>query len=211
MTENLKCIAGSMAAGKTGKLIELAIRAEYAQKRVIAFKPSIDTRWDMPDFLVSREKCGDINKVYPAHSVSSPLEIVDIVLNKIKRGGKLDYVVIDEAQLFDETIIEVVKYLIEADIKVILGGLTTDFRGEPFGSMPTLLAISDEIHRLTAICNYEDEDGDCCGAEATRTQREVDGQPANYDDPVIVIGDVQYKARCPSHHLVPGKPKPKIK
>lgn len=200
-----------MAAGKTGRLIEIAKRAEFAHKKVLAFKPSIDTRWNMPNFLVSREKNGDINKTYPAHSVDSAIEIISLVLDKIESDGKLDYVIIDEVQLFDESVIEVVKYLIEADIKVIFGGLTTDFRGEPFGSMPTLLAISDEIERLTAICNYEDEEGACCGAEATRTQREVNGKPANYYDPIIVIGDIDYKARCPNHHVVPDKPKPKIK
>lgn len=211
MTEHLKGIAGSMAAGKTGKLIELAKRAEFAKKNVLAFKPSIDTRWDMPGFLVSREKNGEIHKTYPAHSVGSALEIVDAILEKIEQDGKLDYVLIDEIQLFDDSIIEVVRYLVEADIKVIFAGLATDFRGEPFGPMPVLLAISDEIERITAICNYEDVNGICCGLEATRTQREINGIPANYYDPIIVIGDNEYKARCPSHHIVPGKPKPNIK
>lgn len=211
MTEKLKGIAGSMAAGKTGKLIELAKRAELAKKNVLAFKPKIDTRWDMPDFLVSREKNGEVNKTYPAHSVGSAQEIVGAVLHEIEQRGKLDYVIIDEVQLFDDSIIEVVRYLIEADIKVVFAGLATDFRGEPFGPMPFLLAISDEIERLTAICNYEDENGICCGLEATRTQREINGTPANYYDPIIVIGDNEYKARCPSHHIVPGKPKPKTK
>lgn len=200
-----------MAAGKTGKLIELAKRAEFAKKNVLAFKPSIDTRWNMPDFLVSREKSGEIHKTHPAHSVGSALEIVDAVLEKIEQEGKLDYVLIDEIQLFDDSIIDVVRYLVEADIKVIFAGLATDFRGEPFGPMPVLLAMSDEIERITAICNYEDENGICCGQEATRTQREINGIPANYHDPIIVIGDNEYKARCPSHHIVPGKPKPKIK
>lgn len=200
-----------MAAGKTGKLIELAKRAEFAKKNVLAFKPSIDTRWDMPDFLVSREKNGEIPKTYPARSVGNALEIVDAVLEKIEQEGKLDYVLIDEIQLFDDSIIDVVRYLVEANIKVIFAGLATDFRGEPFGPMPVLLAISDEIERITAICNYEDENGICCGKEATRTQREINGIPANYYDPIIVIGDNEYKARCPSHHIVPGKPKPNIK
>ena len=207
MTEKLKGISGSMFAGKTGKVIDLAIRAEYAKKSVLAFKPSIDNRWDMPNFLVSREKNGKENKIYPAHSVDSALEIVGIVLERIKREGHLDYIVIDEAQLFDNSLVDVVRYLLELDIKVVFAGLATDFRGEPFGPMPTLLAISDEIERITAICDFVDEEGDCCGQEATRTQREINGKPANYYDPIVVIGDVEYKARCSNHHIVPGKPK----
>lgn len=197
-----------MFAGKTGRLIDIAKRAEYAKKSVLAFKPSIETRWNMPNFLVSREKNEGQFKTYPANSISSSLEIIDIVTNKIKTEGKLDYVIIDEAQFFDDTLIEVIRYLLEADIKVIFAGLATDFRGEPFGPMPVLLALSDNIERITAICDYEDENGDCCGQEATRTQRQIGGTPARYDDPIVIIGDTEeYKARCPKHHIVPGKPK----
>ncbi len=209
MTEKLKGISGSMCAGKTRLLIEEARRDEYKKESVLAFKPAIDNRWEMPDFLVSREKDGNNLKTYPAHSVSNPSEIIDIVLQKINTHGWVDNVIIDEVQLFDDSIIDVIKYLLDADIKVIFGGLATDFRGEPFGSMPTLLALADEIKKPSAVCVYE-QNGDCCGDNATRTQRLINGKPANYNDPVIMIGDIEYEPRCVKHHQVPGKPKPKI-
>jgi len=81
-----------------------------------------------------------------------------------------------------------------------------DFRGEPFGSMPVFLARADDLVHVTAICTYS-QDGKICGEEATRTQRLVNGQPAHYGDPVVLIGAQEaYAPRCPNHHLVPGKP-----
>ncbi len=209
MTEKLKGISGSMRAEKTRTLIKSAERAEIKKEIVLAFKPAIDDRWNMPDYLVSRATDGEKNLTFPAHSVISPSEIVDFVLQKIESSGRVDKVFIDEIQLFDDSIVDVVKYLLEADIQVIFGGLALDFRGEPFGSMPTLLSLCDEIEKPSAVCVYE-ENGDRCGGNATRTQRLVNGKPANYNDPIVMIGDSEYEPRCIKHHQVPGKPKPKI-
>lgn len=107
-----------------------------------------------------------------------------------------DVVGIDEAQFFDEGIVNVVQKISREGKRVILAGLDMNFRGEPFGSMPILMAIADEVLKLHAICTI-------CGEEATMTQRLVDGRPAKYDDPLIVIGaSEKYEARCKEHHYI---------
>lgn len=204
MTEKLKGISGSMCAGKTDMLIELAKKEGYRKKTVLAFKPSIDNRWNSENLLISRSKENDKPKTYPARSVNSSIEILQTVQEHLEKYSKLDHVIIDEIQFFDEDIVDVVKILLDLDIKVTFGGLATDFRGEPFGQMPILLSLCDEIEKPTAICEV-------CGDDATRTQRLINGQPANYDDPIVLIGAEQnYEARCVKHHLVPNKPKPTI-
>lgn len=199
MTEKLKGIAGSMFAGKTDILIKEAERCLYRKQKVLVFKPIIDDRWGKTNTVRSHS-----GSEFPAIPVSSPEEIITTVKDYLAESNKLDLVCIDEVQFFSEEIISVIQSLLEADIKVLYAGLSMDFRGEPFGSMPILLSLSDEINRPTAICEV-------CGNEASRTQRIIDGQPAKYSDPLIVIGGQdKYEARCPNHHIVPGKPKPKI-
>ena len=103
-------------------------------------------------------------------------------------------VAIDEAQFFDHEIPEVVRRLADRGIRVIVAGLNLDFRGEPFGSMPELLARADEITTLHAICMV-------CGEDASRTQRLINGAPARYDEPIILVGAAEaYEARCREHH-----------
>lgn len=193
MTEKLKGIAGSMFAGKTELLLQDISRAEYANKTVQVFKPLIDDRWNSIESIKSHS-----GKNHIATAINSPSEILDHL------SPETQVVAIDEIQFFDDSIIEVIQILLELDIKVIFAGLAQDFRGEPFGPMPTLLALSDEIVRPTAVCEV-------CGDDASRTQRLINGEPANYSDPIVLIGASQeYQARCPNHHLVPGKPKPTI-
>lgn len=194
-----------MFAGKTEELISEINRAEIAKKNVLVFKPRLDDRWGKMDKI--RSHSGAEHDAYP---VSNPQEILTLVYQFLETTNRLDLVAIDEIQFMTEEIIEVVKVLLDADIKVTFSGLATDFRGEPFGPMPTLLALSDEIYKLTAICTHE-ENGECCGQPATKTQRIINGKPANYSDPIVLIGASQeYQARCPNHHQVPGKPKPNI-
>jgi thymidine kinase len=194
--ERLGSIAGSMFSGKTDELIRQVEREEFAGIVVQIFKPKIDVRWGNVNSVRShagREK--------EAISVESSRQILTLLNEDTK------VVAIDEAQFMDKEIVEVVDELLEKDIKVIVAGLPLDFKGEPFGSMPVLLAKSDVITRLTAICTYKD-DGTICGQEATRTQRLVDGRPAKYTDPLIVIGaEESYAPRCPTHHIVPEKPR----
>ena len=107
---------------------------------------------------------------------------------------------IDEAQFFSEDIIKIGEDLVSRGIRVIFAGLDTDFRGEPFGSMPILMARAERVDKLHAICMV-------CGGAASRTQRLVNGEPAHYDDPLVIVGTSEmYEARCRKHHIVPGKP-----
>lgn len=104
---------------------------------------------------------------------------------------------IDEAQFFDDGIVEVANQLADQGKRVIVTGLDTDFRGEPFGCMPVMIAMADKVEKLNAICMV-------CGEAATRTQRLVNGKPANYHDPIVIVGASEmYEARCRRHHEVP--------
>lgn len=201
MTETLKGIAGSMFAGKTELLLKEISIAEYSRKKIQVFKPTVDDRWDEQNKVKSHS-----GGEHEACAVKSALDIFDCL------KPNTEIVAIEEIQFFGPEIIDVVKALLEADIRVVFAGLSQDFRGEPFGSMPTLLALCDEIERPTAICT-EEIDGEICGAKATKTQRLINGQPAKYTDPIVLIGDAEegYQARCTKHHRVPGKPFPRIK
>ena len=109
-------------------------------------------------------------------------------------------VAIDEVQFFDWTIADVCSVLANAGLRVIAAGLDQDFRGEPFGPMPLLMALAEQVDKLQAICVI-------CGSPASRTQRLIDGRPARYDDPIILVGGSEsYEARCRRCHQVPGKP-----
>jgi thymidine kinase len=111
--------------------------------------------------------------------------------------GDTTVVGVDEAQFFDSEIIHIVQSLADRGIRVLVAGLDTDFRGEPFGPMPVLMAIAEVVDKLHAICMV-------CGEPANRTQRLVNGQPAFYDDPVVIVGAAEmYEARCRDHHIVP--------
>jgi thymidine kinase len=110
-------------------------------------------------------------------------------------------VAVDEVQFFDWQISRVCEELAGRGLRVIAAGLDMDFRGEPFGPMPVLMAEAEEVSKLQAICVV-------CGSPASRTQRLLDGEPASYDDPVIMVGASEvYEARCRHCHDVPGKPR----
>jgi thymidine kinase len=104
---------------------------------------------------------------------------------------------VDEAQFLDEQIVPIVQKLADRGIRVIITGLDLDFRGEPFGSMPILISIAEHVDKLQAICMV-------CGEPASRTQRLVNGKPAHYNEPVVIVGAAElYEARCRKHHEVP--------
>ncbi len=183
----VEVICGSMFSGKTEELIRRVRRATIAKQKVQVFKPAIDLRYS-----VKRVTSHD-GQDFDALPVSEALEIE----NSLEPDTTV--VAIDEAQFLDAAIEQVVENLANRGIRVILAGLDTDFRGEPFGSMPNLMCRADDVQKLHAICMI-------CGEEATRTQRLVNGQPAQYDDPIIMVGAEEvYEARCRDHHIVPGK------
>ncbi|HEX6976813.1 MAG TPA: thymidine kinase [Patescibacteria group bacterium] len=196
MSERLIGIAGCMFSGKSDELLRRVTRAEIAGREVLVFKPAIDDRWNKVDYVRSHA-----GSEHPAIPVCEPPEILGFLSKDTKM------VAIDEIQFMGPEIIPVIQEILDRNVEVVFAGLPLDFRGEPFGQMPTLLALADDIARLTAICTYKDN-GEICGDEATRTQRLVNGKPANYSDPIVLIGaEEAYAPRCPSHHQVPGKPK----
>lgn len=197
MTETLHVIAGCMFAGKSAELVRQEERARIAKIKIQVFKPDIDNRWNATDQVVAHngKRC-TATPIPTAHPT--------VLLEKVSKDTKL--VAIDEVQFFAPQIISVVKELLTNNIRVIVAGLPLDFRGEPFGSMPLLLAMADYITRLSAICTFE-ENGETCKNEATKTQRFINGELANYHDPIVLIGGQEsYAARCSKHHVVPGKP-----
>lgn len=185
----LEVICGCMFAGKTEELIRRINRIKYAKKEVIVFKPVIDDRYDKTQ-VVSHSN----------HRVDSiPIVSSKEVLAHIE---KLPYAVaFDEAQFFDKGLIDVIERLANSGVRVIVAGLDQDFRGEPFGIMPELMARAEYVTKLQGICMV-------CGAPATRTQRLINGRPASYDDPTILVSaSEKYESRCRHCHQVPCQEK----
>jgi thymidine kinase len=181
----VEVITGSMFSGKTDELIRRLRRARIARQKIQVFKPSIDTRYD------EKKVMSHAGSEFEATPVSSSEKIPGSV------EKDTTVVAIDEAQFFDEGIVSVVQGLAGRGIRVLVGGLDTDFRGEPFGPMPILMAQAERVDKLHAICMV-------CGNSASRTQRLINGKPAKYDEPVVVVGASElYEARCRDHHQVP--------
>ena len=180
-------ICGCMFCGKTDEMRRLLRRFSIAVRRVLLVKPRLDTRTDA-DRVFSRS-----GAQHEAVTVDDSSQIEAV-------AGEADIVAIEEGQFFDERLPDVVERLASAGKQVIVTGLDRDFRGIPFGAMPRLMALADQVTKLTAICVL-------CGEPATRTQRLIGGQPASADSPLIVIGglgDETYEARCRLHHEVPA-------
>jgi thymidine kinase len=182
---SVEIVCGSMFSGKTEELIRRLKRATIARQKVQVFKPIIDIRYDV------EKVTSHAGMAYDALPVKNSKEIL------VNLAPETTVVGIDEAQFFDEGIVDLVNQLAEKDIRVIVAGLELDFRGEPFGSMPILMAMAERVEKLQAICMV-------CGEPASRTQRLVDGRPAKFDDPVVIVGAAEmYEARCRTHHEVP--------
>lgn len=184
----IEVICGSMYAGKTEELLRRIRRIEYAKKDIIVFKPKIDNRYS------DNEVVSHNNTRTKSFNVVDPSEIYTIV------GTRLPYAIaIDEIQFFNHEILDICNYYADRGVRVICAGLDTDFRGEPFGIMPELLARAEYVTKLNAICQV-------CGGVATRTQRLINGEPADYDDPIILVGAKEsYEARCRHCHKVTHK------
>jgi thymidine kinase len=183
----IELICGSMFSGKTEELIRRLKRAEIAKQKVQVFKPKLDDRYH------AAKLSSHGGSYYEATVVGNAAEIASLV------DDDTEVVAIDEVQFFDWTVAELCDQLADQGLRVILAGLDMDFRGEPFGPMPLLMAQAEAVDKLQAICMV-------CGAPASRTQRLIDGRPANYDDPVIMVGASEvYEARCRRHHEVPQR------
>jgi thymidine kinase len=184
---SIEVITGSMFCGKTDELIRRLRRATIARQKVQVFKPVIDNRYSVEK--VTSHAGGEYDAI--------PIQTAQDIPEKLDQDTTV--VGIDEAQFFDNAIIPITQQLADRGLRVIIAGLDTDFRGEPFGPIPTLMAKAEIVDKLHAICMV-------CGESASRTQRLVNGQPAHYDDPVVIVGASEmYEARCRQHHQVPRR------
>lgn len=178
----LEVICGSMFSGKTEELIRRLRRAEYAKQNVLTIKHKIDNR--KSEATISSHD----GEERMAFSIDNNKENISKILELANKN--IQVVGIDEIQFFPQEIIPVIMKLVEMGKKVIIAGLDLDFKGEPFGIMPILMAVADTVLKLKAICVI-------CGNDAHHTQRIINGQPAKYDDPIILVGAKEfYEARC---------------
>lgn len=180
----IEVICGSMFSGKSEELIRRVRRVQIARKKVQVFKPTIDNRFAV-QYIYSHNG-GKIEAI----NISQPKELLE------KLDPDTEVIAIDEAQFYSDDIITICQKLADQGKRVIIAGLDQNFRGEPFGPMPKLLAIAEYIDKLQAICMV-------CGNPASRTQRLVNREPAKYSDPTILIGAKEtYEARCRKCHVV---------
>ncbi|MGL4911994.1 MAG: thymidine kinase [Romboutsia sp.] len=180
----IEVVIGPMYSGKSEELIRRIKRARIAKQNIVVFKPQIDDRYSKEN-VVSHS--GDSVGAIP---ISNSKDIYNHIDSKTQVVG------IDEVQFFDEEIVNIAVDLAYKGIRVIAAGLDMDFKGEPFGPTPKLLAIAEFVDKIQAICSV-------CGQPATRSQRLINGEPARYDDPIIQVGAVEsYEARCRKCHVV---------
>jgi thymidine kinase len=184
----IEVISGVMFSGKSEELIRRVRRATIARRKVQVFKSHLDSRYTGLYSVASHD-----GTELEASPVDSAAEIFRLV------RPDTQIVAIDEAQFLDRQIVNVATELASHGVRVILAGTDTDFRGEPFGSMGELMAVAEMVDKLQAICVI-------CGDPACRNQRLLDGKPARYDSPTIMIGGREsYQARCRHCHKVPRR------
>lgn len=184
----MEVIAGSMFSGKTEELLRRVRRATIARKRVQVFKSHLDDRYAGLWAVSSHDR-----RTFEATPVDSSSQIL------LRLDPMAQVIAIDEVQFLDAGIVNVVSGLADRGRRVIMAGIDTDFRGEPFGPMPQLMAMAEVVDKLHAICVL-------CGSPASRTQRLLEGKPAAYDSPIIMVGAADsYEARCRACHQVPRR------
>ena len=185
----IEVVVGPMYSGKSEELIRRLKRAEIARQNVLVFKPTIDDRYCVEN-VVSHSGVR-----LKAHRINKASDILTYIEEDTQVIG------IDEVQFFDEEVVEIARQLADQGLRIIAAGLDMDFRGEPFEPTPKLMAIAEFVDKLSAICMI-------CGDPAHRTQRLINGKPASYYDPTILVGATEsYEARCRLHHEVPKEKK----
>ncbi|QBF24052.1 thymidine kinase ['Catharanthus roseus' aster yellows phytoplasma] len=189
----IEVVCGPMFAGKTEALIQRSNQALQLNKKILSFKPRIDDRYSVKEEIVSHNQ-----NTIPAILIDKSKDILPFITPEI------NVVIIDEAQFLDNDIVAIVDYLANCNIEVIISGLELDFCGKPFGPMPYLLAIADTVTKLTSICAIS-------GKKANRTQRLIDGKPAQSNEPIVLVGGKEYhEPRCRKHHCLADIDKTKI-
>ena len=187
----LELVVGPMFSGKSEELIRRVTRTLIAKQRVQVFKPALDTRYDsLHGGVVVASHDGRTLEAEAVKDVAGLRKALD---------PHAQVVAVDEAQFFSHDLVPLATDLAEAGVRVVIAGLDLDFRAEPFGPVPELLARAESVTKLTAVCVR-------CGAAATRTQRLIGGHPAHFGDPVILVGAAEsYEPRCRACHAVPRK------
>ena len=186
MVGRLEVITGCMFSGKTEELIRRLERVRIARGKILLFKPTIDNRYSETAVVTH------YGREFPAHLLPPGEETLETLLEIAGEEALAESTVIafDEGNFFSDRFPELCEELVEMGKRVIVAGLDLTFAGEPFGPMPTLMALADQVDKLHAVCVK-------CGAPATRSQRLIDGRPAPPDDAVIKIGGQEvYEARC---------------
>ncbi len=182
----LEVVTGSMFSGKSEELIRRLRRAEYAKQKIIAFKHSIDDRYGENGVF---SHGNDSFRAYPVSDVSQMEEIME-------KNIDAEVIGIDEVQFFGQKVVDFCKKYVEYGKRIIVAGLDMSFRAEPYEPVPELMSIADQVDKLHAICTV-------CGKPAYASQRLINGEPAYYDDPLVMVGaNENYEARCRRHHIV---------
>jgi thymidine kinase len=190
----IEVICGVMFSGKSEELIRRVRRAIIARRKVQVFKSHLDERYAGIYHISSHD-----GRTVEAVPVDTPDQIARAVLPETQVVG------IDEAQFLDATVVQLATDLANAGKRVIVAGTDSDFRGEPFGAMPQLLAVAEVVDKLHAICVI-------CGNPASRNQRLIGGRPARYDSPTIMVGSAEsYEARCRGCHSVPRRDEDQVR
>ena len=191
---SIEVVSGVMFSGKSEELIRRVRRAIIAKRKVQVFKSHLDERYSGIYSISSHD-----GRTVEAVPVDTPEQIGRLLLSDTQ------VVAIDEAQFLDNTVVELVTALANRGLRVVVAGTDSDFRGEPFGPMPALLAVAEVVDKLHAICVV-------CGNPASRNQRLIGGRPARYDSPTIMVGSSEsYEARCRACHSVPRRDEDQVR
>jgi len=190
----IEVICGVMFSGKSEELIRRVRRAIIARKKVQVFKSHLDERYAGIYHISSHD-----GRTVEAVPVDTPEQIARLI------EPDTQVVAIDEAQFLASTVVDLATSLANRGTRVIVAGTDSDFRGEPFGAMPQLLAVAEVVDKLHAICVI-------CGSPASRNQRLIGGKPARYDSPTIMVGSTEaYEARCRACHSVPRRDEDQVR
>lgn len=176
-TGHIEVICGSMFSGKTEELIRRIRRAEIAKQRVKVFKPKIDNRYSEFEIVSHNEQ-------------SYPSEVVENAEEVLEKSFDVEVIGIDEAQFFENNLVNICQQLADSGKRVIVAGLDQDYRSAPFEPMPQMLAIAEYITKTLAVCVV-------CGAPANRTHRITES-----NEKILVGAMNHYEARCRLHHII---------